>query len=273
MELITVNRDTCIRCGMCTQVCPMEILYMQSDGPVYDGKGHCIACGQCVAVCPEAALDHVKAPLDKQTELMKSPVLDATTAEQFLRARRSIRSYKKTPVESEKIRQVLNVARQAPTGGNTQGVAYYVMDDAAVLEKITAAVIAWMEEKIAEKAAFAPYFIGMVRAYRNEGKEVILRGAPCLVVAIVEEKFFSRGRDNTHFSLAYAELYAPSVGLGSCWAGFFEACAISGYRPLLDLLKLPAGKVVTGGIMMGYPRHVYKRLVDRDPLQVTWYQA
>jgi nitroreductase len=88
-------------------------------------------------------------------------------------------------------------------------------------------------------------------ASRQTGQDVVLRNAPCLVVATTDKSFQPNGRDNTHFSLAYAELYAPSIGLGTCWAGFFEACATAGYQPLLNLLNLPENMSVTGGIMVG----------------------
>jgi nitroreductase len=80
----------------------------------------------------------------------------------------------------------------------------------------------------------------------------------------------ARGRDNTHFALAYAELYAPTLGLGTCWAGFVESCAVAGYAPLLSLLPIPEKLQVTGGIMVGFPAIRYHRLPDRNPLQVTW---
>jgi nitroreductase len=87
---------------------------------------------------------------------------------------------------------------------------------------------------------------------------------------MTDKNLLPNGRDNTHFSLAYAELYAPSIGLGTCWAGFFEGCAATGYQPLLDLLNLPENMSVTGGIMVGYPKFLHKRMVDRNPLQITW---
>ncbi|MBA8933833.1 hypothetical protein BCD96_003586 [Clostridium beijerinckii] len=50
-----------------------------------------------------------------------------------------------------------------------------------------------------------------------------------------------------------------------------SACATCGYKPLLDILNLPENmKVVTAGLMVGFPKYTYKRLVDRNPLQVTW---
>jgi nitroreductase len=65
-------------------------------------------------------------------------------------------------------------------------------------------------------------------------------------------------------------LFAPNIGLGSCWAGLLELAAFAGHQKLLDLFKIPEGKVFTGAMMVGYPKYIYKRLVDRNPLDVRW---
>lgn len=269
MDLIQVNQEKCIRCGLCADVCPMNVINMGNQGP-HTTEQPCIACGHCVAVCPHAALDNVKAPLDKQLLTGQVPVLDADTAARFLRARRSIRCYKQDAVPREKILQLLDIARQAPTGGNSQGVAYHVIDNADTLRKITAATVDWIEEQVQKGSPWAVHYAGVVDNYRKTGQDIILRDAPCLVVAITEKNFLPRGRDNSYFSLAYAELYAPAIELGTCWAGFFGACAAAGYQPLLSLLNLPEDIAVNGGLMVGYPKYSYKRLVGRNPLQVSW---
>ena len=270
MNMIQVDQEKCIRCGFCAEVCPMGVISMGEEGPQAT-KQHCIACGHCVAVCPQAALDNVKAPLAKQLLQEKAPVLDADTAARFLRARRSIRHYKQDAVPREKILQLLDIARLAPTGGNSQGVAYHVIDNVDTLHKVTAATVDWMEELVQKDSPWAPYFVGAVDNYRKTGQDVILRDAPCLIVAITPKSFLPRGRDNTHFSLAYSELYAQAIELGTCWAGFFEGCASTGYQPLVKLLNLSEDMAVTGGLMVGYPKYTYKRLVDRNPLKVTWH--
>lgn len=270
LDLIRVNQEICTRCGFCVDVCPTRFITMRDQGPQVTGQ-NCIACGHCVAVCPVEALDNVRAPLSQQMPIEKVPVLDADTAARFLRARRSIRRYKQDSVPREKILQLLDIARLAPTGGNTQGVAYLVIDNVDTLHKITSSIIDWMEEQVQKGSPWGPYYAGSVDIFRKTGQDIILRNAPCLIVGMVAKNFLSRGRDNTHFSLAYAELYAPSIELGTCWAGFFEACASSGYQPLLNLLGLPIDSAVTGGLMLGYPKYTYKRLVDRNPLQVTWH--
>lgn len=267
--IIQVDQEKCIRCGLCVNVCPTDVLTLGSYGP-QDTENHCIACGHCVAVCPREALNNIMAPLSNQVTLPRTPVLDAATAATFLRARRSIRGYKQVAVPREKIKQLLNIARFAPTGGNTQGLTYAVIDNPHTLKSIVAATIDWMEEMLKSDTPMAPYYGAIITKYREKDHDGILRGAPCLIVAAAPKSMLPLGRDNTHFSLAYTELYAPSIELGTCWAGFFEACAMSGYQPLLDLLNLPEDMSVTGGLMVGYPKYTYKRLVDRKPLQILW---
>src|SRR5659263_263621 len=127
-----------------------------------------------------------------------------------------------------------------------------------------------MEGLVKNKSPMGPYFAVSIKIYRKKGKDAILRGAPCLILAAAPESTGHRGRDNTHFCLAYAELYAPALELGTCWTGLLEGCALRGYQPLLDLLHLPEGLALTGGLMVGYPRYLYKRLADRNQLRVTW---
>ena len=40
---------------------------------------------------------------------------------------------------------------------------------------------------------------------------------------------------------------------------------------LAALLRIPENRMITGAMMVGYPKHRYRRLPERDPLQVTWH--
>jgi nitroreductase/NAD-dependent dihydropyrimidine dehydrogenase PreA subunit len=268
MNFLHVDKEKCTECGACVEVCPASLIRIRKNGPRATGLRACISCGHCVAVCPVEALDNDLAPLAKQVPVAPTG-LSARTATEFMRSRRSIRCYKEEKVPRETLLQVLDVARFASTGGNSQGLSYLVISDKEALRKLSDATVDWMEEEVARGSERAPYFAGIVKAARATGKDVILRDAPHLIVAMCDEDF-PRGAENAHFALAYAELIAPTVGLGTCWAGLFQGCAFSGYAPLLKALDLPVGKKVAGGLMAGYPRHHYHRLVDRNPLQVGW---
>jgi nitroreductase/NAD-dependent dihydropyrimidine dehydrogenase PreA subunit len=269
MKLIEVNQEQCILCGLCTQACPVGTFAMSDNGPVEIRPEACIACGHCVAVCPHMAIDNSKTPLAKQTALKEFPVLTPAAAEEFLRSRRSIRYYKKNSVPQEQLLQLIEIARFAPTGSNRQGVSYVVVQDKEVLQKATQITIEWMEAQLSLRTPVHASFPFHVHAYRAERRDTILRNAPHLILATTQ-KTLPHGRENSIFSFAYLELFATSLGLGSCWAGLLEMCVFSKHSPLLELFKIPEDKHITGAVMVGYPQYSYKRLVDRNPLDVTW---
>jgi nitroreductase/NAD-dependent dihydropyrimidine dehydrogenase PreA subunit len=269
MELLKIDKHLCTKCGICADACPASLISVDADGPYATGTRQCIACGHCVAVCPFGALDNKNAHLSEQTPFDSANLVDAASATTFLRSRRSIRAYKPEPVPRETISRILDVARFAPTGGNSQGLSYIVISDRGDLKRISATTVDWMEGEVKRGSPVAPYFEGIVRNARKTGKDVILRGAPHLIVAVCDTEF-PRGAENAHFAFAYAELFAPTVGAGTCWAGLFQGCAFSGYGPLIEALKIPARKKVAGGLMVGFPRYRYYRLVNRNPLDVTW---
>lgn len=264
MDLIKVDKSLCVKCGACTKVCPTTALRMKADGPEYNNLSSCIACGQCAAVCPCGALDNVKTPLCNQIEMEDFKGLDSETAEYFLRSRRSIRSYKNTSVSYEELLKLVNIARFAPTASNSQGISYIIVKDKEILEKATEIIVKWMEANIELHWSFQRH----INNYRKNGVDSILRDAPHMILAAAP-KDFRNGRENSISALSYVELFAPTLGLGSCWAGLFEFCAFLNYKPLLDLLNIPEDKVITGALMVGYPKYKYKRLVDRNLLEVT----
>jgi nitroreductase/NAD-dependent dihydropyrimidine dehydrogenase PreA subunit len=271
MSTLLVEQEKCLVCGACADVCPADFIAMGAEGPEERENSRCIECGHCVAVCPTAAMDHVLTPLAEQEPIRKDLVWDAAAAKQFLRSRRSIRTYKDRKVPREELVQLLDVARFAPTGSNRQGISFQVISDEERLHAIWKAIIAWMEEQVAsaQGRGFTYLKIHIQASYR--GKDTILRGAPHLILALAPDTLGqSAGRSNAEFVLAYAELYAPAIGLGTCWAGFVQHCAFSGYEPLLKLLDIPEGKQLAGALMAGYPEHRYQRMVNRNPLEVEW---
>ena len=65
--------------------------------------------------------------------------------------RRSTRNYRPDAVEAEKLEQVLNAAKQAPSGGNSQTNHFLVIQNPDVLQKLAAmAQKAFAEMEITE---------------------------------------------------------------------------------------------------------------------------
>ena len=56
----------------------------------------------------------------------------------------------------------------------------------------------------------------------DKGKEYILARCARLSSWQLALKDIHRTHDSGHSCLSYAELYAPTLGLGTCWAGFLN---------------------------------------------------
>lgn len=268
MGLLTVDTGKCLKCGLCAECCPACIISLGDNGPECLFERGCMACGHCVAVCPVAALDNKLAPLAAQ-EPVTMPVLDAATAYNFLRMRRSVRLFKDDAPSEAEITEMLNVARYAPTAGNSQDISYIVIRDRQKISAIAAAVAAWMEREVAEATENKRYFQAVLRAYRDRGKDIIARNAPCLIFAVTRRLNIT-GISNAEESWAYASLYAPTIGLGTTVAGFIQSCGSAGYQPLLELVGVEPRKKIVGALMVGYPRVQFKRMPERQSLKVEF---
>ncbi len=142
-----------------------------------------------------------------------------------IKARRSVRSYQERAVESEKIEQILEAARLAPSAHNRQNWKFVVVQDAGTRQALA---------KACNDQAFigqAPVVIG---ACSTDPERVMASGQPTSAVdlAIAVD----------HMSLAAVEL-----GLGSCWIGAFDAPAVG------KVLGVPDGAVVVHVLPLGYP--------------------
>ncbi|ETW94803.1 MAG: hypothetical protein ETSY1_33270 [Candidatus Entotheonella factor] len=72
----------CVDCGLCTQVCPMDLSPREMDfrDPMNGGFGQCILCGDCIDVCRKRmAPEGLPAPLRWNTEKNILPLLPPET--------------------------------------------------------------------------------------------------------------------------------------------------------------------------------------------------
>lgn len=272
MTLFTVNPETCNRDGICAAVCPLGIIDWQQGAlpvPSTDAETICIRCGHCVAVCPTASFEHPDMPISACPPVRPELVLSAEHCEQFLRARRSIRVYRKQPVEQEKLARLIDMARYAPSGINSQGARWLVVANREELHRLAGIVIDWMRWLQTEMPDMVRglHVDRAIRRWQN-GEDVILRGAPALIVAYAEKD--NRMAPSTcTIALTTLELAATSLGLGGCWAGYFNAAATT-FPPMVTALGLPEGFQTYGAMMVGYPKFACHRLPTRKTPEIDW---
>ena len=223
MSLITIDETKCKKDGLCVQECPVGIIRQQDKDsfPVMISRGSeaCLLCGHCVAVCPHDALDHEKIPMAHSPAILKELGINPEQAVQFLRSRRSIRRYKNKPVDKETIQSLIDTARCAPTGSNSQLVSWTVHTDEAKLKTMADMTIDWMRESI--KAGgndpMTSYLPMIIMAY-EAGINSITHNAPCIVFASTPDEYVN-GMVDLSIALSYFELIATAKGLGTCWLG------------------------------------------------------
>ncbi|MCW6076248.1 nitroreductase family protein [Clostridium sporogenes] len=154
-----------------------------------------------------------------------------------MRSRRSIRKYMDKSVEDEKIIEIIESARIAPSGSNTQLGHFIVVKSDFTRERL--ARISHNQEWMMA----APVFIVCVADIRSRIKEDIELS---LNESSPQQELKQIIRD-TSIAIEHLVLSAENLGLGTCWVAWFTQEEI---RPILNI---PSDKYVVSIITIGYP--------------------
>ena len=151
-------------------------------------------------------------------------------------ARKSTRKYTNKAVEDEKMIQLMESARLAPSGSNTQPWNFIIVRSEDTKAKIADAnnKQVWMTS--------APVFIVCVADIRCRIRDEI-------PVSLDEDSSLRELKQiirDTAIAIEHILLEAEHIGLSSCWTAYFEQKDI---RPVLDI---PEDKYVVGVITIGY---------------------
>lgn len=172
-------------------------------------------------------------------------------------SRRSIRKYiDKKSVEEEKIIELIESARLAPSGSNTQPWHFIVVKSAITRERLAEVSHnqKWMMS--------APVFIVCVADIRsriNENVELTLNeNSPCQ-----ELKQIIR---DTSIAIEHLVLCAVKLGLGTCYVAWFTQEEI---RPILNI---PSDKYVVSIITLGYPDESPKARPRKNLKEIVHYE-
>ncbi|WP_029456961.1 nitroreductase family protein [Solidesulfovibrio alcoholivorans] len=263
MSRVEIDRERCARDGLCVLECPLSLLETDIEGYPVPGprlEAACIGCGHCLAVCPRGCL--CLGGVAQESLAVATPVPDVSPGALvgFMQSRRSVRHFAARPVPRETLIACFEAARYAPSALNGQPAEFLVIEDKACIAALAAGCA-----DLLRATGRSPDFL---RAY-DAGEDSILRHAPCLVLVHAPAEAPIPPATDCVIALAHLELAAHFHGLGACWAGILRYVA-SVHPPVRDLLALPDGHVMYGGLMLGYPRFSLRHLPPRKPLRVTW---
>ena len=159
----------------------------------------------------------------------------------MLKRRRSIRRYKETLIEKEKIEELLKAGILAPTSKNSKSWEFIAVDDKEILKEISES--------------------------RENGAARILANSPLGIVILGNEEKSDVWVEDACIAGAFIQLQAESIGLGSCWIQVRNRMYSESETTELfikNLMDIPEKYRVECIISVGYPGEVRKRYEDSD---------
>lgn len=298
MALITIDTDKCTLCGSCLEECPFHLLEMKTpesypderEIEVRSAEERCVNCGHCMAVCPNGALtlngsSHglsgspgVQGP-ETCKELLPELNISKEQMTQLLMGRRTHRSYTDKQIPKETIEEIINTARYAPSGHNSQIPQWLVISDKDEMRRIGQTVIDFMKanEEPNFEDPFPWDYYGtdsdvLIDLWEN-GIDSIFRGAPHLVVlygpGFMRDYYIAR--EQATIRQVFFDFAAIPYGIRSVWIGFLTAACMM-YPPAKEAVgrHIPEVCDLYDCMCIGYPKNEYYRIPLRlDPI-IKW---
>jgi nitroreductase/NAD-dependent dihydropyrimidine dehydrogenase PreA subunit len=272
LAIFKINEKTCTKCGTCAGECPSHLIIFQPGQyprPLAAAESFCLGCGHCVAICPTGSLSHKDSPVEKSFNIQNELKVTPEQCGQLLKSRRSVRVFKDQSVPRDIVIHLIQDARYAPTGHNNQEVEWLVIDSREELNRIEELGTGWIRWSIENNPRMAKSFDMPEMLRRQEqNHNIFLRGCPVLLVAHAIKENVMAAADASS-ALAYLDLEANCIGLGTCWAGFVLIMA-NNFPPVKAAIALPEGHSAYGCMMLGYNKYKYQRIPLRKEARISW---
>jgi nitroreductase len=168
------------------------------------------------------------------------------TVIEAIKKRYSCRAYADKPIEQEKLDQIFEAARQAPSAKNLQDWRFIVVMDKKIKQEVAGCTN--------HKDAFGR--AGAIIAACSVCKEIMKCGQQIAPIDV-------------SIALEHVALMATELGLATCWIGSFDAGRVK------EVLEIPKDVVIIELMALGYPaegsrqttRVPVENLVCRDKWQ------
>lgn len=206
-----INADTCERCGLCVAVCPNGIPVRLPEKErraavaLRAKRLHlCVRCGHCMAICPTGAVSIDGLSYDEHIFDLPAKDVDGGAFFDLLASRRSIRTFKDTPVPRELLQEIVEAIATAPMGYPPHKVEVTVVQRRETIEQALPVMVKrfedlgqWMQNPFMRLMVRRRAGRGAFNSLRNHvlpslalrlpdmkaGKgDIITRGAPALLL-------------------------------------------------------------------------------------------
>jgi ferredoxin len=261
-----VDENKCIHCGLCEKDCICNVISLNENKiPVASDGRNCINCQHCLTICPVGAISvNGKSPENSDQIYSQNPDMILN----LIKSRRSDRNFKNENLDNERMQKLKDMLKYVPTGCNCHGLHFSFIDDVNVMndfrdyvnKKVVTALTKKPIKAVAEK--FSPFAKGLIN-----GEDVIFRGAPHMIVVSNSIKASCAAQDPI-IALSYFELYAQSLGVGTCWCGLAEG-AMKIFPELCDYMEIPEGYQLGYAMLFGEKEVNYQRTIQPQEAEIV----
>ncbi|NOZ45869.1 MAG: 4Fe-4S dicluster domain-containing protein [Chlorobi bacterium] len=286
-----IDHDKCKKCKLCIEVCPVNMIGIDSNGLtnfIPERESICLECGQCMAVCSTDAIKISKYSYEENFYPLPEKNVDYEKFTDFIASRRSIRNYKNKPVERSIIEQIIESLDYAPYGSEPNKVKITVFNNREkiesalpLIEKFLDDIIHWVDSPIVSRIIKLKkgnetfntlknhlYPMSKLENYKLKFGDRITRGAPAILV-FHGDKGAEEHTNNAIIYATYAIFTAHSLGLGAAMNGIVPA-AINKEPQIREMFKIPKNEEAVISVILGYPKIKYKKAIKREPKITNW---
>lgn len=268
--MIHIDKEKCISCGLCMKDCVSANIDIVTEKANIK-RETCLMCGHCIAICPQNAVTMDEYPMaDVKDYKQKDFIIEPEQLLNFIKFRRSVRQFKKEPIEDEKLIKIIEAGRFTATGSNRQDVSYIVVREniaklrRLALEKISETTTQQVQQN-PELASFAQRWTNMLES----DKELPGKNDGLFYNAQVALLLVSDSPVNAALAATNMELMAVAQGIGVLYCGFFVRAA-QGNEKINSLLGLEDTQEIRVCLLLGKPDVTYLRTVPRKPAIINW---
>ena len=182
----------------------------------------------------------------------------------FIQSRRSTRKFRTEDVSEEKLNQIIEAGRYAPSGGNCQATHFMVVKNKEILAELAGLVRKEFAEMEITPGLYKS-IVNSINASKN-GNYVFHYNAPVLIIT-ANQKDYGNNIADCACALENMMLMANALDLGSCWINQLKW--LNENPTILEYMKklgMDESERVYGALAVGHP-DTADGLPDREPLK------
>ena len=263
MKYIEIDKDKCTGCGLCASDCVGGCISLgDNDIPKMIFPEHCLSCGHCMSICPSGALSF-NGLNPEDSEKINDNLVEPDKLFSLIKSRRSVRQYKDEEISDDLWDKIKSMLPYIPTGCNSHALHFSIVRKREVMQilkdKVNKNILRALSNPVltplAKKFAYA-------KSAFEKGEDIVFRGAPHMIVVSSPISAPCASTDPI-IALSYIELYAKSLGLGTCWCGYGQIC-VKIMPELCEILEIPKGYAPVYTMLIGIPAVNYQRETQPD---------